>query len=148
MRIWGAANPHVESIVFSDTATFHLSAKVNRYNVRIWGAANLHFIVEHFRFIPLLIILSIGAFLWKLARKFRLVGPGPQWAWSLGIIYIHVYIINNSEYPLLNNISFIVVYFTILFLQSTKIQEGIMTHLYTRNLQERLLLNSCLLSIA
>ena len=32
----------VESIVFSDEATFHLSGKVNRYNVRISGAANPH----------------------------------------------------------------------------------------------------------
>jgi hypothetical protein len=24
-------------IIFSDEATFHLSGKVNRYNIRIWG---------------------------------------------------------------------------------------------------------------
>jgi hypothetical protein len=36
-------------IVFSDEATFHLSGKVNRHNVRIWGTANPHVIVEHLR---------------------------------------------------------------------------------------------------
>lgn len=30
----------MESIVFSDEATFQLSSKVNRHNVRIWGADN------------------------------------------------------------------------------------------------------------
>jgi len=29
-------------IIFSDEATFHLSGKVNRYNVRIWGSENPH----------------------------------------------------------------------------------------------------------
>jgi hypothetical protein len=37
----------VESIVFSDEATFLLSGKVNRHNVRIWRAANPHAIMEH-----------------------------------------------------------------------------------------------------
>ena len=27
-------------IIFSDEATFHLSEKVNRHNVRIWGSEN------------------------------------------------------------------------------------------------------------
>jgi len=33
-------------IIFSDEATFHLSGKVNRYNVRIWGSENLHATLE------------------------------------------------------------------------------------------------------
>jgi len=33
-------------IIFSDEATFHLSEKVNRYNVRIWGSENLHATLE------------------------------------------------------------------------------------------------------
>jgi hypothetical protein len=45
---------YVESIVFSDEATFHLSGKVNQYNMRIWGAANPYVIIEHVFFMPLL----------------------------------------------------------------------------------------------
>ena len=33
----------------SDEASFHLSDKVNRYNVRIWGTKNPHAIVQHER---------------------------------------------------------------------------------------------------
>ena len=33
-------------IIFSDKATFHLSGKVNRYNVRIWGSENPHTTLE------------------------------------------------------------------------------------------------------
>ena len=33
-------------IIFSDEATFHLSGKVNRFNVRIWGSENPHAILE------------------------------------------------------------------------------------------------------
>jgi len=33
-------------IIFSDEATFHLSGKVNRYNVRIWGSENPHASLE------------------------------------------------------------------------------------------------------
>jgi hypothetical protein len=32
---------------FSDEATFHLSGKVNRHNVRIWGTAQLRATTEH-----------------------------------------------------------------------------------------------------
>lgn len=39
-------------LVFSDEATFHLSGKVNRHNVRIWGANNPHEMVEHHRDSP------------------------------------------------------------------------------------------------
>jgi len=31
---------------FSDEATFHLSGKVSRYNVRIWGSENPHATLE------------------------------------------------------------------------------------------------------
>ena len=33
-------------IIFSDEATFYLSGKVNRYNVRIWGSENPHATLE------------------------------------------------------------------------------------------------------
>ena len=33
-------------IIFSDEATFHVSGKVNRHNVRIWGSENPHAILE------------------------------------------------------------------------------------------------------
>jgi hypothetical protein len=36
-------------LIFSDEATFHLSGKVNRYNVRIWGKAYPHATTEHER---------------------------------------------------------------------------------------------------
>ena len=55
-------------------------------------------------------------------------------------MYIHAYIIITWEYVLSNNNSFIVVSFTILFLSSIKIPEGIMTHpvlLFPRIYSER-----------
>lgn len=42
----------VSRIVFSDEATFHLSGKVNRHNVRIWGTEQPHQIVQHERDSP------------------------------------------------------------------------------------------------
>lgn len=39
-------------LVFSDEATFHVSGKVNRHNVRIWGSENPHQTVEHERDSP------------------------------------------------------------------------------------------------
>uniref|UniRef100_UPI00358EB2A0 histone-lysine N-methyltransferase SETMAR-like n=1 Tax=Myxine glutinosa TaxID=7769 RepID=UPI00358EB2A0 len=39
-------------LIFSDEATFHLSGKVNRHNVRIWGLENPHETVEHERDSP------------------------------------------------------------------------------------------------
>lgn len=41
-----------ERLVFSDEATFHLSGKVNRHNVRIWGTEHPHTIVEYERDSP------------------------------------------------------------------------------------------------
>jgi hypothetical protein len=38
--------PH---LIFSDEATFHLSGKVNRHNVRIWGLQNPQEALEHER---------------------------------------------------------------------------------------------------
>jgi hypothetical protein len=37
----------ISRIVFSDEATFHLSGKVNRHNVRIWALEQPHATVEH-----------------------------------------------------------------------------------------------------
>jgi hypothetical protein len=39
-------------LVFSDEATFHLSGKVNRHNVRIWGTESPHATVQHERDFP------------------------------------------------------------------------------------------------
>lgn len=42
----------LEKIIFSDEATFHISGKVNRHNVRVWGSENPHAYVEHVRDSP------------------------------------------------------------------------------------------------
>ncbi|XP_068082175.1 uncharacterized protein [Anabrus simplex] len=42
----------LDRVVFSDEATFHVSRKVNKQNVRIWGTANPHYYVEHVRDSP------------------------------------------------------------------------------------------------
>lgn len=42
----------LQSVIFSDEATFHLSGKVNRHNVRIWGLQNPHSTLEHERDSP------------------------------------------------------------------------------------------------
>ena len=39
-------------LIFSDEATFHLSGKVNRHNVRIWGLENPRATLEHERDFP------------------------------------------------------------------------------------------------
>jgi len=39
-------------LIFSDEATFHISGKVNRHNVRIWGLEKPHEVVEHQRDSP------------------------------------------------------------------------------------------------
>lgn len=41
-----------ENVIFSDEATFHVSGKVNRYNVRAWGTENPHRVVQHIRDSP------------------------------------------------------------------------------------------------
>lgn len=45
-------NEFHERVVYSDEATFHLSGKVNRHNVRIWGTGNPHATLEHQRDSP------------------------------------------------------------------------------------------------
>ena len=42
----------LSKIIFSDGATFHLSGKVNRHNVRIWGTQNPHVTLEFERNSP------------------------------------------------------------------------------------------------
>jgi hypothetical protein len=39
----------VERLIFSDEATFLISGKVNRHNVRIWGTEQLHAQIQHQR---------------------------------------------------------------------------------------------------
>lgn len=41
-----------DRLIFSDEATFHVSGKVNRHNVRIWGTENPKAIIEHVRDSP------------------------------------------------------------------------------------------------
>jgi hypothetical protein len=36
----------LSKLIFSDEATFHLSGKVNRHNVRVWGSENPHATLE------------------------------------------------------------------------------------------------------
>lgn len=55
-------------INFSDEATFHLSGKVNRHNVRIWGLENPHATLEHERDSP-----KVNVFC-ALSRR-KLYGP-------------------------------------------------------------------------
>jgi hypothetical protein len=43
---------YLNKIVFSNEATFHLSGKINRHNVRILGTENPHETVEHVRYSP------------------------------------------------------------------------------------------------
>ena len=45
-------NEYLQRVCFSDESTFHISGKVNRYNVRIWGSQNPHVVVEHQRDSP------------------------------------------------------------------------------------------------
>lgn len=39
-------------LIFSDEATFHLSGKVNRPNVRVWGTENPRLVLQHVRDSP------------------------------------------------------------------------------------------------
>ncbi|VVC37581.1 Protein of unknown function DUF4817,Domain of unknown function DUF4371 [Cinara cedri] len=48
----GENESFVSRIVFSDEATFHVSGKVNRHNVRIWALEQSHATVEHQRDSP------------------------------------------------------------------------------------------------
>jgi len=43
---------YLNTVLFSDEATFNLSGKVNRHNERIWGTEDSHEIVEHVRDSP------------------------------------------------------------------------------------------------
>ena len=46
-------NPrYLETVCFSDEATFHVSGRVHRHNVRIWGKTNPHVFREHERDSP------------------------------------------------------------------------------------------------
>jgi hypothetical protein len=42
----------LSKICFSNEATFQLSGKVNRHNIRVWGSENPHTVVEHSRDSP------------------------------------------------------------------------------------------------
>jgi hypothetical protein len=42
----------LNSILFSDEATFHINGSVNRHNCQIWGSENPHIVKEHVQDIP------------------------------------------------------------------------------------------------
>ncbi|PNF18501.1 hypothetical protein B7P43_G09037 [Cryptotermes secundus] len=50
-------------VIFSDEATFRLSGKVNRHNVRIWGIQNPRVTLEHVRDSPNVNVFCAVAFL-------------------------------------------------------------------------------------
>jgi hypothetical protein len=42
----------VDSVIFSDESTFHVSSEVNIHNCNIWGSNNPRVSLEHVRYIP------------------------------------------------------------------------------------------------
>jgi hypothetical protein len=52
-------------LIFGDEATFHLSGKENRHNVRIWGLQNPQEALEHERDSPKFFLLYLKA-LWTV----------------------------------------------------------------------------------
>ena len=63
-----ADNRYLQCVAFSDEATFHLSGKVNRHNVRIWGYENPHAVIEHWRD-------SEKVNVWCCLMHDRIIGP-------------------------------------------------------------------------
>jgi hypothetical protein len=61
-------NEFLRKIMFSDEATFHISWKVNKQNVRIWGSEHPHATVEHIRDSPKVNV-------WFGLLHDRLIGP-------------------------------------------------------------------------
>jgi hypothetical protein len=61
-------NEFLRKIMFSDKATFHVSGKVNKQNVRIWGSEQPHATVEHIRDSPKVNV-------WCGLLHNRLIGP-------------------------------------------------------------------------
>ena len=45
-------NDYLKCVVFSDEASFHISGKINKHNVRIWGSQNPYEVVEKKRDSP------------------------------------------------------------------------------------------------
>ena len=43
---------YLKKVMFTHEACFHVSGKVNQYNVRIWGSENSHLVIEHIRDSP------------------------------------------------------------------------------------------------
>lgn len=61
-------NDYLKRICFSDEATFHISGRVNRQNVRIWGSEKPHVIREHVRDSPKVNV-------WCGLMHSRIIGP-------------------------------------------------------------------------
>ena len=58
----------LERVCFSDEATFHVSGKLNKHNVRIWGSENLHASRELQRDSP-------KVYVWYGIMCNRIIGP-------------------------------------------------------------------------
>jgi hypothetical protein len=58
----------LRKIMFSDEATFHVTGKVNKQNVRIWGSEHPHVTVGHIRDSPKVNV-------WCCLLHDRLIGP-------------------------------------------------------------------------
>jgi len=58
----------LDSVIFSDESTFHVSGRVNTHNCRIWGSENLRVSLEHVRDSP-----KVNVFC--ALRKERVYGP-------------------------------------------------------------------------
>ena len=58
----------LDSVFFSDEATFHLSGQVNRQNTRFWGLENPHEIAETKSFSPKVTV-------WAATSSARVIGP-------------------------------------------------------------------------
>lgn len=56
MQLKMEENDFLERLIFCDEATFHISGKVSRHNVRIWGTEQSHAQIEHQRDSPKVIV--------------------------------------------------------------------------------------------
>ena len=68
-----------DRLIFSNEATFHVSGKVNRHNVRIWGTENPNAIIEHVRDSPKVNVFCAISKLKVYGPFFFFYGAQRQW---------------------------------------------------------------------